>query len=313
MNRGLNIALWVLFFGLMAPSGMALASWNAVPGDSTYGMKIALEKALLLVLSPSNQLQSTTNLKLTERRMGEVSRVLSGSHAKESLDNLTMQIAQTRESLVGIGDDQAKRAAIENYILTLQTVQAQLEKEKVDRALAYLPPPQAGSRSYRLSGVRPTTQVPIQTVTSPNQPTQTSVTYTTTNYYYPAPAQPTTNNYQQPTQNYVPQPVGSTETDADTVPSAGSSSGSDETIPPEIVDEITETQDEIEEVIEELEEIADETSSGQDETPPASEPTEEPTSEPDPGPGQSDEHGGGPGENPGQGGGQDKNPEPSPE
>lgn len=109
MNRNLNIFLWVIFFSLMAPSGMALASWNSVPGDNTYGMKLALEKVLLFAISPSNELKSSTNSKLTERRLGEVTKVLSGVHAKESLENLTMQISATRESLAGIQDEQAKK------------------------------------------------------------------------------------------------------------------------------------------------------------------------------------------------------------
>lgn len=225
----------------MAPSGMVLASWNAVPGDNTYGIKLGLEKALLIAMSPSSQLQTTTNSKLTERRLGEVTKVLSGVHAKESLDNLTMQIAATRESLTGIQDEQAKKEAIAKYVETLHQVTSQLEEQKLTRALAYLPPQRQTTTSYKINNKPPTT------TTTTNSQTKPAVNYVTNNYYYQPPAGQT-----QPTTTQT----GGTQTNPTQPPQTEPEA--EDVIQPEVVEDITDTQDEIDQVIEELEQIADE-------------------------------------------------------
>lgn len=249
MNRNLNIFLWIVFFALMAPSGMVLASWNAVPGDSTYGLKIGLEKVLLFALSPSNELESTTNSKLTERRLGEVSKVLSGVHAKESLDNLTMQIAATRESLNGIEDKQAKKEAILKYIDTLHQVTSELENQKRTRSLAYIPPRQQVA-NYRIPSPPPGT----------SGTTTKQVNYVT-NYYYAPP------QTQQPAGQVPPaQPVAPVASPTQTTEPVASPEP-EETITPDVVEDITDTQDDIEDVIDDLTDIADDIETTPDTTP----------------------------------------------
>lgn len=265
MNRNLNIFLWVIFFTLMAPSGMALASWNAVPGDSTYGMKLAMEKVLLLAISPSSELQSTTNFKLTERRMGEVTKVLSGVHAKESLDNLSMQIEATRKSLSGITDEQAKKEAIARYIETLHQVTSQLEEQKVNRAISYLPPQRKTTTSYKIVNPRQTTTTTAPTTTQ-TQTTKPVVNNVTNNYYYQAPPatggntnptiRPTSNTPTistpttgTPTAQPIAQPTIQPTSQPDQLPE-------EEIIQPDVVENINDTQEEIDQVIEELEQEA---------------------------------------------------------
>ncbi len=250
MNRNLNIFLWVVFFTLMAPSGMVLASWNAVPGDGTYGIKLAMEKVLLLAISPSSELQSTTNFKLTERRMGEATKVLSGVHAKESLDNLTMQITATRKSLSGITDEQAKKEAIAKYIETLHTVTSQLEEQKVNRAISYLPPQRKTTTSYKIVNPRQTTTTTPTTTTPTN--TKPVINNVTNNYYYQKPPTTggTTPTAPTPTQPTI-QPTVTQPTPIQPSPTP------EEIIQPEVVENINDTQDEIGQVIEELEQEAE--------------------------------------------------------
>lgn len=57
-----EVSIWLILLILFVPSGMAVASWNAVPGDMTYGWKISLEKGLLIVLKPSKNLQTSTQV-----------------------------------------------------------------------------------------------------------------------------------------------------------------------------------------------------------------------------------------------------------
>lgn len=270
MNRNLNIFLWIVFFTLMAPSGMALASWNAVPGDNTYGIKLAMEKALLLVISPSSQLQSTTNFKLTERRMGEATKVLSGVHAKESLDNLTMQIEATRKSLNGITDEQAKKEAIAQYIQTLHEVTSQLEEQKVNRAISYLPPQRKTTTSYKIVNPKQTTTQPTTTTPTSTQPVINNVT---NNYYYQKPpSNGGTTTTPTTTQPIVTQPsTPATTTPVTTQPNPTP----EEIIQPEVVEDINNTQDEIDQVIEELEQEAENIPDVESETESATENTNE--------------------------------------
>lgn len=255
MNRNLNILLWVVFFVLLAPSGMALASWNALPGDATYDMKISLEKVLLFALSPSNELQSTTNSKLTERRLGEVTRVLSGVHARESLDNLKMQIDSTRDSLYSIENEVAKKKAILKYIQTLHQISSELENQKLTRSLALRTPRQPLTSSGDPSPPPGTTAT-----------TQPQVTYVTNYYTQPQPPtvqQPVTIQPTQPTTIQPPVTIQPTQTTAPaTQPLQSSSpqptSTANESITPEVVENITVTQDKIDAVIEDLTDTAEE-------------------------------------------------------
>jgi archaellum component FlaG (FlaF/FlaG flagellin family) len=49
---------------LFVPAILILASWNAVPGDSTYSIKVGLEKAILGV-TPSDNLKTALEIKFT--------------------------------------------------------------------------------------------------------------------------------------------------------------------------------------------------------------------------------------------------------
>lgn len=282
MNKKFNIFLWVIFFSLMAPSGMALASWNAVPGDATYAWKTSMEHILITVL-PSDQLKSATHTRLTQRRLGEVSKVLSGTHAREGLDNLSSQIVLTQASINKISNVQDRKKAVNDYIKTLQDVSTQLEKEKQTRALAYLPPQQETANTFNIRNIKqnnpppPTTQ-PVNQIqrkteyTQPNtqQPTSPQQTNTTRSTTLPIsqPIQPpnpaTTNNnsttFPATTQPSTTSPVTSTE--------------ETEAISEEIVEEIGSTQEEIAQIIEELETTLQETEIEEFNQPPN---TEEPS------------------------------------
>lgn len=137
MKKFLNVFLWVVFFLLLAPSSMALASWNAVPGDATYSWKIALENALLLVLSPSDKLQTSTHVKLTERRFNEVQTVLSRENGQvtESLSNFTEQMKVTTTNISEIEKSENKVALTEQYIESLNEIVQELEEEQTVRSL----------------------------------------------------------------------------------------------------------------------------------------------------------------------------------
>jgi hypothetical protein len=246
MNKSLNIFLWVLFFSLMAPSGVVLASWNAVPGDATYGWKTSMENILLAVL-PSNKLKSSTNSKLTERRMGEVSKVLSGTHASEGLNNLSAQILSTKESLNKIDNAEDRAVAVAMYIQTLNEVNTQLETEQQSRTVGYLPPQQANTSDFSIKNLkRPTRTTNPNTNNNGSNVNRRTITPTqpprTTNP--PIAVQPTQPPIGQPTQPPFIPPVEPVD--------------EEEIIEEDVSEEIDETQDEIDDIIDELEEIMEE-------------------------------------------------------
>lgn len=127
--------VWALLFFLMAPSTMALASWNAVPGDFTYSWKLSLEKVTLVALSPFSKLQSETQMKITERRMAEVNQVIYGDYAVEGLQNLNQQVIDTQVSLTKIKQAEAKQELIDQYLAYLRQISTDLDvqKEQIDR------------------------------------------------------------------------------------------------------------------------------------------------------------------------------------
>lgn len=215
-----------LIFALMAPSGMVLASWNAVPGDTTYTWKTSLEGVLLAVL-PSNKLKSATNSKLTERRMGEVSKVLSGTHAKEGLDNLSDQVLTTKESLNKIDNAQDRAVAVAQYIQTLNEVNSQLETEKQSRAVSYAPPQAENNDQFNIKKIRTTPPANKIETSQPTQPSQPGI------------IQPT----QQPPSNQPNPPLEPT---------------AEEPINDDISSDIDQTKEEIDNIIDELEDIIEE-------------------------------------------------------
>ena len=105
MKKFLNIVSWSLVTFLLVPSGLILASWNAVPGDALYGVKVGLEKTLVRI-TPSLALQSSLQVNYTERRLAETERLLADSYRAQetiqSLNNLESQATQAQSAIEGI-------------------------------------------------------------------------------------------------------------------------------------------------------------------------------------------------------------------
>ena len=100
-------------------------------------LKIALENALLLVLSPSDKLQTSTHVKLTERRFNEVQTVLSreDGQVSESLGNFTEQMKLTTTNISEMDKAENKVVLTEQYIESLNEIMQELEEEQSVRKL----------------------------------------------------------------------------------------------------------------------------------------------------------------------------------
>lgn len=125
----LNKIVWWLVVILAIPSILILVSWNAVPGDSTYKIKIVLEQ-ILLGVTPTANAKSTLQIKYTQKRIDEVQKVITTSHANESLSNLTDQVVASENSVKDIKNVEEKKIQTQNLIDTLENVSQKIEQTK---------------------------------------------------------------------------------------------------------------------------------------------------------------------------------------
>lgn len=139
MKKFLNILSWSLLTSFLVPSGLILASWNAVPGDALYGVKVNLEKSLIKV-TPSLALQSSLEVSYTERRLTETEQLLADAYKAQetilSLNNLDAQVAQAQYAIENVSDPTQKTALAERYIDTLARIASKLEENKQNLAAA---------------------------------------------------------------------------------------------------------------------------------------------------------------------------------
>ncbi|MDD2224689.1 MAG: hypothetical protein PHP97_00805 [Candidatus Shapirobacteria bacterium] len=105
----LSKIFWGTVTILTIPTTLMLISWNAVPGDSTYKIKTGLEQ-VILGAAPSSNLKSTLQIKYTEKRFTEVQKVISTSHASESLDNFNNQLIASENSVKEIKNTEEKNS-----------------------------------------------------------------------------------------------------------------------------------------------------------------------------------------------------------
>jgi len=215
MKKITNIIIWALLLFLITPTTMVLASWNSVPGDATYPWKLSLEKVLLMFMNPSSKLASTTQVKIAERRFGELEQTLSGEYAFESLDNLEKQLDATTSNIQNMDKEEARDQVKAQYIASLKKMSTSLDEQKLQ-------------------------VITGQTKAVAQKNTSTSKKPTPSNS--PVPAQPTNN---QPVNNNSKPVNKPTFVPSNTPAPTPVAPPSDE----ELIEEIEETQDKIEQEI----------------------------------------------------------------
>lgn len=228
MKKSIDIFVWAILLFLITPSGMVLASWNAVPGDYTYSWKLSLEKVLLWVLSPSDTLQSTTQVKIAERRFGEVEQVIGSEYTVESLENLNQQLDTTTSNVLEISKDEARSEVTDKYIASLKEMSNSLSEQKSKAqtgAITVVQQKTTESTSKNIAKNTNTTSTTTKTVT--NTPTTTPSIIVPTTQATPVPADNSGDASQEQT-------TTTEDTEA-------------------VVDEISKTEDKIQETIKQLE------------------------------------------------------------
>ncbi|MBI4153541.1 hypothetical protein HY503_00865 [Candidatus Woesebacteria bacterium] len=108
------------------PSFLILISWNALPGDSLYGVKTGLED-IALATTIRTPLASAFSLNFTERRFSEANRLLAKSG---STLGYTLLVAEAKETQTIIVDQKDSKKA-EELVTKIEEYQKNIEEKKL--------------------------------------------------------------------------------------------------------------------------------------------------------------------------------------
>lgn len=166
--------LWGALILLFGPTIMIVASWNSLPGDTLYRVKLGLERAMAAIVSPSYASSGTLQIKYTERRYAETKQLLASRQSIEGLPYLQQQIADTKKMIDNAPNKAAQVALAKQYINTLSSVSTDLEVQK--QAVTTNPQPfsnnsNAANQPHVQTNKQTTATQPTQIPTATNSPT----------------------------------------------------------------------------------------------------------------------------------------------
>ncbi len=191
---GILISVFAVFFSV--PTGLILASWNALPGDSLYTTKRALENVTLTVVQ-STPLASSFSVSFTDRRYKEADKLLATKGSTLGYSLLVEQAQQTKNIIVDQKNTQQADQLIQNidqYEKLIETKKSIVAAEAQQAApiVTNTQPSQIGTQP------QPVYTNPSQTgtITQP-QTTQTQTTTQPAGATVPTQTQP---QVQQPSQ-----------------------------------------------------------------------------------------------------------------
>jgi len=161
MRQVLNYITWGFLILLAAPTIMVVASWNSLPGDSLYSVKLGLEQVLFVLVSPSFATQGNLSVKYTERRFSDAKRLLVDKGSVEGLQYLDKQVTTTRDIIEKGNDAKTQAELAQKYIDTLTNLSAELTAQQ--QAMVGTGP------SQQIQQTAP--PAPQQVFVPPNQPT----------------------------------------------------------------------------------------------------------------------------------------------
>lgn len=136
----------VLMVVMLVPTGLVLASQEAVPGDATYPVKRGLEGVIITLASVHPATRAFFHTDLTKRRFKEaIALIRRGRDASDSLVELVTQTQEAADIIDKIPDRVAKKAYIENLSTRIVEYKVSLKKledgGKVPEVPAVIVPP----------------------------------------------------------------------------------------------------------------------------------------------------------------------------
>jgi len=179
MRKSLSTLVSILALFLLFPTGMILASWNAIPGDLLYGTKIALENAASGATGDT-RINRELQVNLAERRFQEADKLLTEQNSTIGYATLIEQTTLAKDKIIEAQDTSSKEKLKSEVIV----FQQKLEERKVQISTGEIT-------------VKTATPTPIKKAATQNQPKAQPTPTTTQN---PPPPPPTTNKEIEDTQ-----------------------------------------------------------------------------------------------------------------
>lgn len=176
MNKFLDALITALAIIFIVPTGLILASWNTLPGDSLYTTKRGFEGAALAV-TIKTPLAQKFSLKFTDRRFSEATKLLDKKGSTVGYTILVAEAEQSKNLVIEKNDSQAVTQLIQN----IETYQKGIEEKKVaieteHKALTSAPILQPTNQAFQTPEptvlaptIQPTVSQPVQTTSDLNK------------------------------------------------------------------------------------------------------------------------------------------------
>ena len=153
------------------PTALVILTWNSLPGNFDYPIKLAMENLLLLVVSPSYAATGNLNVKYTERRSDEAAQLLATTQSGAGLVFLANQVTETKSTILAGSDRITQKQLVVRYVKTLEQTNTKLEAQKQTMIATQSEQPER-TRIQASPTLRPETQyVPPQLSKPPPTPT----------------------------------------------------------------------------------------------------------------------------------------------
>ncbi len=131
MKQIFDKLIWIGLFLFFVPSTLVIASWNSLPGDFMFPIKLDLEKSLLVIVSPSYEISSGLQIKYTERRFADAQKLLAVNNSVKGLPYLDQQVETAKVAIENTSNSEARHVLANQYIASLTQVLGELEQQKL--------------------------------------------------------------------------------------------------------------------------------------------------------------------------------------
>lgn len=187
MGRILSILFLLAMVVLLIPTGLVLASQNAVPGDSTYSIKRSLEKVILSLASLHPSTKAYFHADLMNRRYKEaVALIEKGANAAESLQELVAQTGTAAQIATTLSDKRQKGEYLDQLSKSID--QYEIKLSQIEERVVSLPAPTAQEPTTQptpiasippiifIASPKPSPEIKPSPTVSPHQPTPIPLT-----------------------------------------------------------------------------------------------------------------------------------------
>lgn len=126
MNRFLNWFSGIFAVVFLIPSFLVMVSWNAIPGDFTYGVKTGLEDVLLAFVS-NTSFAPRVSAAYTERRFTEATKLLDEKGSTVGYTLLVAEAKQTQDFIIENNDSKSAQELIQK----IEQYEREIETKKI--------------------------------------------------------------------------------------------------------------------------------------------------------------------------------------